>query len=86
MTYDDDAFAEYLGGYRFLAGISLDGPPDIHDRYRRTRGGKPSHSAVLKGIDTRNRHHVEFDIVLVSQANVNRARDVYRLYFSSTEF
>jgi uncharacterized protein len=78
-TLIDDAFAEHLGRYRFLAGVSLDGPSGIHDRFRQTRGGGPSHAAVLKGIDALKRHNVEFNIlVLVSQANVNRARDVYR--------
>jgi uncharacterized protein len=78
-TLIDDAFAEHLGQYRFLAGVSLDGPPDIHDHFRQSAGGRPSHAAVLKGIDVLKRHNVEFNIlVLVSQANVNRARDVYR--------
>ena len=75
----DDDLAEHLARYRFLVGVSLDGPSDIHDRFRRTGSGRPSHSAVLKGIDTLKRHNVEFNIlVLVSQANVHRARDVYR--------
>ena len=78
-TLIDDAFAEHLERYRFLAGVSLDGPSDIHDRFRRTRGGRLSHATVLKGIDVLKRHNVEFNIlVLISQANVNRAGDVYR--------
>ena len=78
-TLIDDAFAEHLGEYRFLVGVSLDGPPEIHDRYRRTATGQTSHAAVLKGIDTLRRHHVEFNIlVLVSQANVKRAKKIYR--------
>jgi radical SAM protein with 4Fe4S-binding SPASM domain len=30
--------------------ISCDGPPDIHDRYRPTRGGKPTSSVILDNI------------------------------------
>ena len=78
-TLIDDAFAEHIEKYRFLVGVSLDGPPEIHDRFRKTAGGKTSHAAVLKGIEALKRHNVEFNIlVLVSQANVNRAREVYR--------
>lgn len=78
-TLIHNAFAEHLARYKFLVGCSLDGPADIHDRYRRTNGDRPSHAAVLKGINALKRRQVEFNIlVLVSQANVHRAQDVYR--------
>ncbi len=77
-TLIDDTFAEHLARYRFLLGCSLDGPPETHDCYRRTTTGKPTHSAVLKGINTLNRHGVAFNVlVLVTQANVQSARQVY---------
>ena len=74
-TLSSDAFAEHLGQYRFLAGVSLDGPSDIHDRFRQTGCGRPSHAEVLKGIEALKRHNVEFNIlVLVSQANEGPGR------------
>ncbi|MCY2932495.1 MAG: anaerobic sulfatase maturase [Planctomycetota bacterium] len=78
-TLIDDEFAELLGRGKFLVGVSLDGPPDLHDRYRRTAGGKGSHAEVLRGIEALGRHGVEFNILtLVSDANVRRPREVYR--------
>ena len=77
-TLIDDELAQHLARYRFLLGCSLDGPAEIHDRYRLTAGGKPSHAKVMKGIDTLKRHGAEFNIlVLVSQANVRQAAEVY---------
>ncbi len=78
-TLIDDEMAKHLRLYRFLVGCSLDGPAEIHDRYRRSIGGAPSHADVLGGIEVLKRHRVEFNIlVLVSQSNVHRAREVYR--------
>ena len=78
-TLIDDAAAEHFARYRFLVGCSLDGPAHIHDRYRRSSGGGPSHAAVLKGINLLQKHRVEFNIlVLVTRANVNKAKEVYR--------
>ncbi|MHC5037475.1 MAG: anaerobic sulfatase maturase [Planctomycetota bacterium] len=75
----DDAFASHLGEYRFLLGLSLDGPREIHDRNRRSKGGKGSHGAVLQAAERLKRNHVQFNIlVLVSQANVKEAKKVYR--------
>jgi len=78
-TLITDEMAELFGEYHFLLGCSLDGPSEIHDRYRLDAGGKPSHANVLQGLQTLERHNVEFNIlVLVSQSNVSRAREVYR--------
>jgi len=77
-TLIDDELAQHFARYRFLLGCSLDGPAEIHNRYRLTIGGKPSHEKVLKGIRTLKRHGVEQNIlVLVSQANVRHAAEVY---------
>lgn len=78
-TLISDEMADLFGKYHFLVGCSLDGSADIHDRYRRTIGGKLTHANVLRGIETLKRHNIEFNIlILVSQANVSRAREVYR--------
>ena len=75
----DSALAAHFAAYNFLVGVSLDGPAEIHDRYRRNRGGEPTHALVRRGIEHLRRHGVEFNIlVLVSDANVKRGREVYR--------
>ncbi|MFH1477953.1 MAG: anaerobic sulfatase maturase [Verrucomicrobiota bacterium] len=74
-----DKLAEHFASYHFLAGISLDGPPSIHDRYRVNSAGDGSFSAVWRGIECLRRHNVDFNILtLVTQANIRRAAEVYR--------
>jgi uncharacterized protein len=81
-----DNLCRLLRAYSFLVGCSLDGPAHIHDRYRRTLSGSPSHARVLNGIDRLRRYKVEFNILtLVSRANVRRAREVYS-YFRDQGF
>jgi serine-type anaerobic sulfatase-maturating enzyme len=77
-TLIDDRMAQLFGEYHFLLGCSLDGPPHIHDLYRRNLVGSPSYDMVLKGINALKRNKVEFNVlVLVSQANVKHAKEVY---------
>ncbi|MHB8810252.1 MAG: anaerobic sulfatase maturase [Desulfobulbaceae bacterium] len=72
--------------YNFLVGCSLDGPAEIHDRYRTTEKGKPTHASVMGGIEMMQRHGVDFNIMtLVSQANVHKAGELYR-YFRDQGF
>ena len=79
-TLIDDELAGHLAKYNFLVGVSLDGPQAVHDRYRVMPGkGGGSHAGVLRGIECLRRNRVEFNaLVLVSSANVGKARDIYR--------
>lgn len=38
----DQKWADFLFNYRFLTGLSIDGPRHVHDRYRRMAGGGAS--------------------------------------------
>lgn len=78
-TLLNDEMVQLFAEYRFLIGISLDGPPDLHDRYRKTGGSVGTHDRVVQGIRLLQRHDVDFNVlVLVSQANIGRPREVYR--------
>lgn len=43
----DAAWAKFLKEYRFLVGLSLDGPEHVHDHYRFLRNGKGTWSLVV---------------------------------------
>jgi len=78
-TLITDELAAFMAHYRFLCGVSLDGPPHIHDRSRKSRSGKGTHAAVQKGIATLVRAGVPVNLlVLVSAANVRQPLEVYR--------
>ena len=51
-TIISEELAEFIGRYRFLCGASLDGPPNIHNLYRRTKTDSFTHEMTLQGIST----------------------------------
>ncbi|MFX1599122.1 MAG: anaerobic sulfatase maturase [Promethearchaeota archaeon] len=70
--------ANFFGKYKFLLGVSLDGPAFLHDYYRKTIGQKATHHLVLRGIKRLRQHNVEFNIlILVNNLNVNKAKEIY---------
>lgn len=78
-TLIDDEMAAHFAKYNFLLGVSLDGPAAIHDIYRKKISGNQTHSEVMKKIEILGKHKVEFNIlILVSKANVGKAREVYK--------
>jgi uncharacterized protein len=65
----------------FLVGISIDGPPVMHDRYRVDKRGNPSSPKVLRGLGLLKEHEVDFNILCtVNAANQDDPLGVYRYF------
>ena len=76
-----DEWCRFLGDNNFLVGISVDGNQDLHDRYRRTRGGKPTFHQVMKGVELLKKHRVEFNLMaVVNDYNADYPLDFYRFF------
>jgi uncharacterized protein len=81
-TLITDEMAAFFGEYKFLLGISMDGPPEIHDHYRKTIGKKGSHHLVQKGLDNLEKHKVEYNILtLVNDLNSRQPELIYDYFY-----
>ncbi|MCQ1058852.1 anaerobic sulfatase maturase [Photobacterium sp. DNB23_23_1] len=75
----DEKWCTFFKQHNFLIGISIDGPSEIHDIYRKTRAGKPTHARVEAAIALLKQYRIEFNtLTVVSKANVHQAITVYR--------
>jgi uncharacterized protein len=76
-----DEWCELFARHGFLVGISIDGPPEVHDRYRVDKRGGPTSERVLRGLDLLRRHGVDVNVLCtVHAANQDRPLDVYRYF------
>lgn len=65
--------------HNFLVGISIDGPQDIHDRYRKDKGRNPTFDKVIRGIGLLYSAGVEFNTMsTVNKASEGRGLEVYQ--------
>ena len=46
-------------------GLSIDGPPDLHDAHRRTRRGRGTHDAVMRAVRLLQDHGLHFHVITV---------------------
>jgi uncharacterized protein len=71
--------AALLARCRFLVGVSLDGPAEIHDAHRRFPDGRGSQARVLKGLALLSKAGVETNILTaVSASSAGRGGEIYR--------
>jgi uncharacterized protein len=61
----DDEWARFFAEFKFLLGVSLDGPQQLHDHYRRHIDRQGTHGQVMRGIAALRRQHTEFNILTV---------------------
>jgi len=80
-TLLDEEWCRFFSAEGFAVGLSLDGPEEIHDRYRVTKDQKPTHVQAVQGYRLLRKHHVTTDILCVVNAhNVRFPLQVYRFF------
>ena len=77
----DEPWCRFLRDHDFLVGLSVDGPREIHDVYRRDKGGKSVFDRAFRATRLMQNHGVAFNILCtVNAANSRRPLEVYRFF------
>jgi uncharacterized protein len=75
----DDRWGAFLSAHKFLVGLSIDGPRELHDHYRVDKGGQPTFDKVMRGLGVLQRHRVPFNtLTVVNRVNSRHPLEVYR--------
>lgn len=77
----DDEWCRFFHDNNFLVGLSMDGPAELHDTYRRDRRGRGTFDRVLKAARLLQKHRVGFNILCaVTGTNADHPLEVYRFF------
>jgi len=75
----DDKWCDFFKENNFLIGLSIDGPDVLHNHFRVNKGGRPTFSKVMHGMELLKKHQVDFNTLTVVQSNNgNYPVEVYR--------
>ncbi len=76
-----DEWCEFFRENNFLVGISIDGPQDFHDEYRRNKMGAPSYHKVMQGISLLKKHGVQYNcMAVVNDYNADYPLEFYNFF------
>lgn len=77
-------WAEFFRANNFLIGVSLDGPQNVHDRYRGGKGGASVFDRVIKGIMELYRAGVQYNVMAtVNRQSEGRGLEIYQFLKSA---
>ena len=78
-TLIDDKWGQFLSEHKFLVGLSLDGPRELHDHHRVDKGNAPTFDRVMRGLGKLKENNVEFNtLTAVNRHNSQYPLEVYR--------
>ena len=76
-----DEWCKFFKENNFLIGISIDGPQEYHDHYRKTHNGRPTWNDVMRGIHLLQKHGVEWNaMAVVNSYNADHPLEFYRFF------
>lgn len=76
-----DEWCRFFKDNNWLVGVSIDGPQEFHDEYRRNNMGAPSFQKVMRGINLLKKHGVEWNaLAVVNDFNADYPLDFYRFF------
>jgi len=78
----DAGWAEFLARERFSVGLSLDGPPELHDRFRAAAGGAPTQARVVEAFRLLKSHRALCNVLCVLHSDNVQEPDVVYDFFS----
>ncbi|MBQ9079477.1 MAG: anaerobic sulfatase maturase [Clostridia bacterium] len=82
----DDEWARLFAREKYLVGLSLDGPREIHDANRKNAAGRGTFDAVTKTAALFDKHKVEYNILsVVTGASARGALKIHN-YFDAKGF
>jgi uncharacterized protein len=77
----NDDWCRFFHENNFLIGLSIDGPKELHDFYRKDKGGHGTLDRVVRAARLLQKQKVEFNVLCtVNRHNADHPSEVYRFF------
>lgn len=77
-TLITDEWCRFFKKYNFLVGVSIDGPRDIHNTYRKNKAGFDTFAKVMEGVKLLKKYNVDFNsLTVVNNLSEGRGKEIY---------
>lgn len=82
-TLLNEEWCRFLRDNNWLVGLSIDGPQQFHDEYRRSRDGRPSFLKVMHAVQLLNSHGVQWNaMAVINDFNADHPEEFYEFFKS----
>ena len=80
-TLLSEAWCNFIKTHNVSIGLSIDGPAWIHDAHRKTRSGRGTHDAAMRGLRRLQAHDIPFHVIsVITMLSLGHAEEIYRFF------
>jgi uncharacterized protein len=80
-TLLNESWCRFIKAHNISIGLSIDGPAAIHDAHRRTRSGKGSHEAAMRGLRLLQANDIPFHVIsVITRQSLGKADEIYQFF------
>lgn len=80
----NDSWCSFIREHDIRIGLSIDGPAFIHDSHRKTRGGKGTHSRVMRGAELLRRNGIDFHaIAVITEQSLDYPDEIFNFFLEN---
>jgi len=80
-TLIDDSWCSLFKKWSVCVGVSIDGPKQLHDKYRVDRFGRGTFDRVMKGIDALRAHGLRFSVLtVITRETLDMADELWEFF------
>jgi len=77
----NEDWARFFDKYKFLIGLSIDGEACVHNRFRRTAGGKLTFKKIWRNLELLKRFNVAFNVLaMVNQESMKYPEKTFNFF------
>jgi uncharacterized protein len=74
-------WCDFIHEYSISIGVSIDGPKEIHDRHRVTKGGRGTFDRVMRGIRLLQENDITFSVIaVITAASLDFPEDIFSFF------
>lgn len=80
----DDMWCKFFHKYKFFVGLSLDGPKEVHNRYRVDNEKRSSWDYVMRAVKLLRKYNIEFNILsVVTDRSQYKAKEIFKWFLEN---
>jgi uncharacterized protein len=80
-TLLSDEWCAFISAHHIRVGLSIDGPEDIHNSYRRDRRGHGTHAQVIKATQKLKIWAIPFDVIcVITDSSLDKPNEIYEFF------
>jgi uncharacterized protein len=83
-TLINQKWCDFFASQPLHVGVSLDGPAFLHDAHRKTRTGRGTHAATMRGVSYLQKNNLDFSVIaVITSDSLDYPEEIFNFFWEN---